>query len=665
MSRIQPPSPVLRYLQDVATPLADAAISDGLVAIAAEQTVVAVDLLLARARPSSYRVLIERYDGLPADQQRRVQAAGSLIMSNVDDLVHSGSSQSRVNALTVLRAGLNPTYANLAADALADRSADVRRAAADTLRGMTETVISRADDLVAALREMAEPSPAWQSFSGRLLTQAAKERQGAIDAMVAALDGFTTHHQTDVIESALLLCDDLGPLLFEHQTGQRGRFTQAIAELLSRTTEPRLAPAIYEGLPHPELERPLLQFICGCRAQRMMMALIEQQWRAARPEVGAALRQVHALAWLDQGVSPLMMLPADLHAPGIRWLGRLGLPEELLMDLLRGVLDYDSESAWTAAVWAVATHRTPKALQLLKMFADVPFAPAARAARLVLATRTTRMRAAPAAADASERWAAFLRASRLEATFDCFWSYPDHIDVSADISAEDVLCHIPDFEKHLRSRLCSAALDDRRRALTLVAAVHMEDACKNDLFTLADDTDAGIRAGVMVALGRIGDATSRRILERGVNDSDPHVRTAAIESMAAVNPQRCATTIRSRLTDDVPAVRIAAIRTMLVAREPDAAVALVRTLSDDSAPRRLAALSLAAQLKLIALRPRLESMAADDPEQQVRQRAGKLLQAWIDEGIIQSQGEPAAGDAAAASLETTDQDANTGELQPA
>ena len=627
-------APILEFLRAADTPLADAAVAAAFDALAPDQMHCAVDLLLARARPSAQRVLIERYDSLPPDQQRRIQTAGSLMLAGVADVIRSGSSSARVNGLALLRAGMNPGLAHLAAGALVDRSAAVRRSAAETLRAMTDAFLARLDESRQTLGELAEPSATWQGLCSRLTARLLEERQWLVSAVRTALEEFTTHHQTDIVVAALLLVDDLGPVLFEHHTGQRNRFSHAVSEILTHTHDPRYAAAVYEGMTHPELQRPLVQHVASCRSDEFVAALIREQWRASVPVIRAALRQVHSLAFLDRGIAPMMALPESLHAAGISWLTRLGLPEALLLDLLRGTLDYDSEPALVAAAWAVASHRTPKAAALLRLLADSPCAPAARVARFLQTLRAPRACAEPPPGDPSSRWTRFLQQCRLEASFDSFWQHLDRIDPGGGVTAEDVTQNIPDFEQQLRARLGAASIADRLRAMELIAALKLEHLCRNDLFSFADDNDAALRAAVMSALGRIGDATSRRILERGVNDADPHVRVAAIDSLATLGPERSSALLRPRLADDAPPVRVAAIRALLTRRDPDAAVALIRTLSDELPANRLAALSLAAQLRLTALPPRLTHLAQYDPDAQVRQRAAKLLRAWDAEGLL-------------------------------
>src|SRR5207237_1315221 len=116
-----------------------------------------VDALLARGGIAALRVLIERFDALPAELQGRVQEHRAALLPAVGDILRYGQSQARVNALVIIRSALDVRHASMASDALMDRSAVVRKSAAETLRALTDLYFQRRAAVIAGLHDGTDP----------------------------------------------------------------------------------------------------------------------------------------------------------------------------------------------------------------------------------------------------------------------------------------------------------------------------------------------------------------------------------------------------------------------------------------------------------------------------------------------------------------------------
>lgn len=624
------PSALIDLLAAIPAPAADHALGAALESLPPDETAPLVDLLLARATPTAFQALIERLHLLDDPTRQRIRAAGDGWRAVMPDVMRAGSSQARVNVLDLIAADGIENLSYLAVDALMDRAGSVRQAAAQLLKRLADDWYARVERTQALLHSHDADDAARLAALGAL----AASRAALVRTIAAAVERFSAHHHLEVLEAAMYFAEDLGPALFEPPAAMRGRYHHALLQVFTASSDPRLAAFAYAAIVYPDLRHGILSAIAARRDAAFFEAMIREHWRAREPAVRDALTSLHSLAWLHEGIAPLLALPEDLHAAGIDWLGRLGLPDDLLLDLLRGALDFECAAGLAQAAWVAAARHSPGSDTLLAHIAASPHPEAARVAQVEL-DRRRRLAAARSTGNQHEselQWGDFLRRHGMENSFESVWNAAERLIQSGTHSAGALLTvHLPEFGDGMRGKLYSSVTADRVRAHRLIAALHLETVFQTEIFSAADDPVATVRGMAVAAVARIGDATSRRILERCVNDPDTHVRASAVEALATLGGSRVSSLLAGRLTDDAPDVRSTTVRVLLRQRVPQAAECLISMLKDSRREHRLAALSLVAHMQLTAMLRRLMSMAELDPDVQVRQRAARILRTWRSE----------------------------------
>ncbi|MEE8171181.1 MAG: HEAT repeat domain-containing protein, partial [Phycisphaerae bacterium] len=551
-----------------------------------------------------------------------------------------GVSQARVNALMILRLSGNLRLAYLAADALADRSAAVREQAAKTLRAMTDQYFVRERDVVGALFTDWDTTHDYQSRRQGVLTVLQEERRCLADALRIGLERFASHHRPDVLEAAMFLVDDLAPVLFGAAGGRRQPFRHAMLEVFARSQDPRLAPFFYAALDQSELRTGALDILAARQNQDFFEALFRERHRLRRAGTKKALSTLHRLSWIEPGVVAVMALPDDVQAAALEFLAALGLHEDHLFDLFRGLLDYDAPEALTEAAWLISGRRGQNATDLLNGLTHADCPEARRIARFELSRRhhQRRGRAAGAHPSSSSGWLQLVHRHRLSATFESIWEAADRLTADSYTAVGDLLIEkIPAFLAQLRQKLLAASPTDRIRAHRVMSIFQLESHFHTEVFGQADDSDELVRRLALETVGRIGNATSRRILERALDDSSPRVRRVAVEALGAAGGERSRELLSACLRDNAPAVRTEAIRALLQHREPRGVAALIESLRDPRRAHRLAALALVGRMNLSALKKQVAILAERDGNEQIRRRAQRILHLWkarIDESEV-------------------------------
>jgi HEAT repeat protein len=144
----------------------------------------------------------------------------------------------------------------------------------------------------------------------------------------------------------------------------------------------------------------------------------------------------------------------------------------------------------------------------------------------------------------------------------------------------------------------------------------------------------------MTALGYLGEATSRRILERALGDDDPAVQANAIDALDCMGAKQRAKLIAPKTESEDPNIRAAAIRALLRMKIPQAATAMISMLQDPRPEHRCSALWIVDQLRLVTIIPRLDDLEKSDPDPRIAriaQHVGKRLKR------IQKPASPATG----------------------
>jgi HEAT repeat protein len=624
-------SGVIQFFKTVDSTSADAAIALALRHAKEGQFVDLVDILIERGRPEGLRVLAEQFDTLPLHIQKRIAVAESAMCDALADILRHGEPNARINALSILQITLNLPLAYLVAGALTDRASQVRHKAADTLLAIVQRFQERSNELRQDLHDAWEPCLSAQRLCNGTVQQLVKEREFLMDALRLGVQKFVSHHMLEVVEAAMIFVDHTAEDLFSMRRGRSGSFTQVLLDALAKAPINHMGPFFYVAIERPELRGPMQEWLAKQTNNAAFEALFRDHWRLYRREVRRALAAVHELKWLERDITPLVALPEDVHAAGVKFITHTGLSESRLLELFRGLVDFDAEHAQTAAVHWLCTRRSPEATGLLNAFAQSQCAAARRIAEFELSRRSVRPAnsAKPSAVTAGSDWRLFLQSLRTEPTFEGLWKAADRLEPRAAATMGTALLeHVPNFTHELRPRLCGAKASDSILAHRIIAAFRLEKEFESDIFAHASHEDDTIRALAMFALGRLSGVAAKRVLARSLHDPSPRVRSAAVDAYARVDGEHSITVLQPLCEDESPDVRSTAIRVLLVQRISDAARTLITMLRDQRPDHRLSALSLIGRMHLTALRRQVEVIADTDDEERVRSRAARIVRTW-------------------------------------
>jgi HEAT repeat protein len=623
---------ILDLLKTARDPAADHALVAGLLEVDAPRQSQLIEILLARGQDIGFNALPEVFDRLQPAAQSAVVANTARLFGALRASVRSPAIQTRVNTIEIIRRSQNPRLAYLAAAAVHDGSTHIRAEAAATLRHLTELHCTALAETTALLQEAVDGDGTISYAVDQTLKLLADERRQLIAAVRDALSTYESHHRTEVLQAAMYLADELQADLFAEGTLKRGKLTHAMMEVFTSAPSPRLAAFAYIALCYPDLRRRILTILGNLRDSKFFCQFIRLHWLARDPAVRRNLATLRSLAWLSDGFEAAFTLPPDVAALTPGWLLHLGLPSDQKVALLMNLLLVDHPQANRAAVWALTRILTPGSTLALQGVLDHEDPSLRRIAEHEIRHRQVgegRRRAGQPQTNRPPEWAALLEKAGLTENFDDLWQHFDRVPPAlAKAAGHHVLRYIPAFATLIQLRLVSTLPADRLRALRLLSELSLTGQFTREIFAAANDPVPEVRSASMAGLGRIGDATSRRILERALNDESPAVQAAAIDALDHMGAPKRLEMFAPKSKAADPSVRAAAIRSLLKMHVPQAAVDLIAMLQDTRPDHRCSALWIADQLRLVVIAPRIAEVAATDPDPRIAriaQHVGRRL----------------------------------------
>jgi HEAT repeat protein len=207
-------------------------------------------------------------------------------------------------------------------------------------------------------------------------------------------------------------------------------------------------------------------------------------------------------------------------------------------------------------------------------------------------------------------------------TFDTFWESFD--DLPAPRRTEwgwQLRNVLPDFDRQLRWRLAASDAADRARGVRMVRALSLAEDMREQLYVLAYDADPLVRSAAVMALARVDNPTTRRILWTALRDPDERVQANAVEALDSLEAEQFRGDVQNKLQSPNNRVRANAIKSLLKLEVHEAADTLLAMLAAESRADRLSALWVIECLQLQSVTDRLVAMARGDPDPRVRHRA--------------------------------------------
>jgi len=216
--------------------------------------------------------------------------------------------------------------------------------------------------------------------------------------------------------------------------------------------------------------------------------------------------------------------------------------------------------------------------------------------------------------------------------FERFWKSWPKLDPKRRIAAGRALIKIDsDFHRHLANRLASRDPDTRIRALVIVAALNQGCFFEDALLELCTSHDVRVVASAVKALAGCTSEAAQHALQLAMDHDDTRIRANAIEALghnqAAANLDK----LLSIAQDTEQRPRANAIKALMELRAKDALPSLSRMLGDSRAPHRISALWLIDELGVLQLARLVAEMSLNDTDEQVKQRAGRVIQHLIED----------------------------------
>ena len=612
---------------------ADQAFVDGLLHVPDSMQCDIIDTLLQRESETGLTGLPAVFDRLTPIAQTRIVSNASRLFGALRACVRSSNSQTRQNALVIVRKSGNPRLAYLAGHAIHDGSPIIRTEAAATLLELVNKHCHGYAETTSILRDAVRHDNGLFKAASRTLQLLREERQYLITCLGEALQRYESHHRPEVIEAAMLMAHELEDGLFDQSTIKRGKLTHAMLEILTNSPSPRFVPFLYVAMRYPELRRKIAPMIASCRDSDFFAEFIRWHWLTRDPAIRKHLAAIRGIAWLDDGFEATFNLPEDIVAKAPAWLQCLGLPDHQKVALLKNFLIVDNPRANHAALWARVDIGTPRSTSALESILDHPDPMVRRIAKLEMDRRTRIGQHRPSRPGLKGRptaWGNLLDRAGLSEDFQDFWENFEQVHPGQGRTAGRHACEfIPGFTTQIQLRLHSKQPADRLRAMRLIHALNVGETFKTDVFSIANDATPEIRALAASVLGSIGGETSRRILERAVSDDAPCVQAAAIDALDQMKARGRQEIVLPKTDSRDADVRAAAVRSLLKLQVAEAAEGLMHMLQDVRADHRCAALWIVDQLRLTTIRSRITNMAQCDPDRRIAriaQHVGRRLQ---------------------------------------
>ncbi len=615
---------ILDFLKAAGDDVADLAMIEALPQVDVQTQLLLLETLFERSREAGLVHLPDLFDQLGDPCQHLIIRNAGKLFRALRQSIRSPRVQSRSNTIRIIRQSGNMRLAYLAALGVHDGAPLVRIEAAETLLHLCEEHRRVYGDTCAGLCDVADGDEAVSSAIVNTLQLMREERQFLTSAIMEAVQSFESHLRAEVVEAAMLQVETLEDGIFENGSNRRGKLTHAMLEIFTRGMEPRFAAFAYIALRHKDLRGRVISAISTCRDTAFFTAFIKHHWLTRDPTIARNLQLIRTLAWLSDGCNRAFDLPEELFPLVPKWVLSLGLPAEEKVALIERFLMLDHAEANREAVWALVQLNSSASSEALQRVLDCDEPHLRRIALHELKHRRRRADVENPGLPSNRpvEWSRLLSQSRLGENFDDFWQHFERIDpVLGRAGGGYAVRLVPGFVTQTRVKLTARSAPDRARALRLVSTLALGDALRAEIFNLASDPDADVRAAAMLAVGHIGDATCRRILERGLSDEFPLVQVSAMRALELMGADGRGEAVLPLAQSEHAVVRAAAATVMLRLRLSEAVVTLVYMLNDPRPAHRSEALIVVEALHLYSLAPRIREMAPSDNDPRVSRLA--------------------------------------------
>ncbi len=619
---------VYRLFAEANNAAADTAILRALPRLDQTHRRMALEVLLRRRRLRALVRLVSGFTGYPEELQSDILARAPVLEHALRVAIQQGDSGARAAALELIAKSGDSKLAYLLNGALSQSCPATRELIGKTFLAFADRY------LVRRAKVTNDASAAQVRAEGRHLAAALEH----------ALQCWELHLRTEVLTAAVWLVDLLESAIADKVAQPRSRMAHAFNSLLTTQPHPRLAGYALRALTIPPLRARAARIIAQCQDDAFMTALFAESWLLKDPGVCKACASIRELKWLGRSIDPLLRLSKFDAAPAMRFLGATGLPGDAKVTLFSDALASGDAYLSRAALWQlvrIGTSTATKALRTVAQRKDCPAADMARhelyrrepdkSGRRGLGTAERRSQDPTLGSGGSGSAVVVSGAGppsgeeRLQELFNTFAGLEEG---ERELAFQDPALRTPAAGRYLRAKLASANAEERAQALQIARLANLVGEVEDQVYRLAHDPDAIVRSSAVTALPQMATAAAVRILRNALQDPDSRVQANAIEALDKLELGRYAEWIESKLDSPSGRVRASAIKALLKSGIPGAAEDLLEMLASDVRSERLSALWVVERLNLGSVLERVEALAQDDSDPEVRRRATEIVGAF-------------------------------------
>ncbi|MCH8252010.1 MAG: HEAT repeat domain-containing protein [Planctomycetes bacterium] len=605
----QPLPAVFSLIDGVRNVALDAALVEALPTLEPDHQARALRVLADREHPPSLATIFGRFREYDEGLRMMIVSHVGRLSAGVRLAAQSTSAAQRVGALQVIVESECSRLFYLLPQALRSTCAKTRESAANGLYLLTGRLMH------ANVAAMSEQSPA----------PLAERRAYLAEALSDAVLFWEAHLKPKVLLAALWMVEWVEPAIREKLAERTSNLGRAIGKVLEGTSDPALAGLALRALAIEPLRAAAVRAIGHAPNRKFLRALGAESWLLADTAIRHACLRIRRLKWLEDCIEEIPTF-AHREAVGlIRLVQATGESRERRIEFLRSITGFGDDALEEAAVWQLVADTSEVATCALAMMVNRTGGAARR-----IASREMRRRRPEIAIDTGdETRSAEGETIESPATWDRVWTRFDVLSDDERVAAKSALLHShgTDVPRRLRAKIASGNPDDRARALRIVRELGLTQEFSEQTFHLARDADDVVRATAVAMLAELPGVTTRRILREAVNDRDARVQANAIESLDTLEIAQRGEWIQPKLDADNGRVRANAIKSLLGLEVRSAGEALLAMLESGSAAHRQSALWVVEHLRLRAVVHRLTEMSRQDPDNRVRRRAQRTLQA--------------------------------------
>ena len=631
----RPLPPALEWLSGERNRAADAALVEALPYLEPPVQAASLDLLIRRAHAPSLAGLVHRFRNLPQASRELITSRLRQLSTGVRLAITSPNFESRANAVEAIRVSGEAKLAYLLADAVRSRCRRTRPLAAEALQQMTALLLDRR----TAARDR------------KTIAEGNVQLNYLTEALAAAVHGWEIHYQPQVLEAALWMGDRLDGVIRKKLQEPHSRIAKMLGDVVQGGSDPRMAGAVLRALAIPELRSAAVRAFTRPPNPAFFRAVVNASWVLTDAAVERGCRWIRDERWLREWVEGSSRLSDGEVVGAVRLLEAAGCAHDRKMEAFRSFLRLDRPALAHAVVWRLIEDPSEAATDLLGMVAARSETDAALIARREWQRRRSPSPdATPGAEAAPGSSKDFAGPDPFDRFFEDFerLSSEERAHTVAEMQATPT--YLP---MRLRAKLASSSAFDRSQALRIVNAVGLLKEFDEQVYHLAHDPDATVRAVAVGLLAQLPGATATRILRSAVDDADGRVQANAIETLDALHVEGRVESIQRKLDSPHARVRANAVKSLLRVELQEAGHALLDMLENPSSAHRLSALWVIERLRLRAVLHRILDLSRHDPDERVKRRAQRVLRHLNSEpdihprrptsGVSATSGNPMAG----------------------